>query len=348
MTLQELDAIPPPITWFGSKSRYVKHIVKHFPKHQTFVDVFGGSGAVLLGKPPSKVEVYNDLNHKLVALFRVLSDAQKTKELVRRLECTPYARSEFQACIQTIDTIDDEIELARMMMVIQRQSHGGMGKNWSYCVTNAAAGYSASVRKFHAGIDRLKQVSHRLRKVQVEHLPWEEILSRYDQPQTLFYLDPPYVPQTRIHGGYEHELTIDDHQRMVLQLQHIKGPCVLSGYANEVYEPLELDGWKRFEIETFAYTSRYRAARIECLWVSPQCVQTLQKVPLIQPSLLSGRQQAAYNTHKLRVDDTTLRIIEAIQTLKRLKKRVTQTEVARMTSVSRVHLSRRYANLFRN
>ena len=52
------EIISPPITWFGSKSRLVKKIVSYFPKHTTFVDAFGGSGAILLGKRPSKVEVY--------------------------------------------------------------------------------------------------------------------------------------------------------------------------------------------------------------------------------------------------------------------------------------------------
>ena len=55
--MKQYEPVPPPVTWFGSKSRLVKEIVKHFPDHQTYVDVFGGSGAVLLGKKPSKVEV---------------------------------------------------------------------------------------------------------------------------------------------------------------------------------------------------------------------------------------------------------------------------------------------------
>ena len=128
--MEEYQTISPPVTWFGSKSRYVKNIVKLFPKHQTFVDVFGGSGAILLGKRPSKVEVYNDLNKKMTCLFNVLSDKSKTKELIKRLELTPYSRDFFKYALSTIDNVKDEIELARLMIVIQRQSHGGLAKQW--------------------------------------------------------------------------------------------------------------------------------------------------------------------------------------------------------------------------
>ena len=192
-----LQPIAPPVTWFGSKSRVVKHITKQFPEHHTFVDVFGGSGAVLLGKRPSKVEVYNDLNHNMVTLFRVLASPTKTRKLIRLLELTPYSREEFYRCQQEINQVTDEIERARQVIVLQRQSHGGLGKNWSYCVNASVAGYSASVRKFHAGIERLPDITRRIRKVQVEHLPWRDLMVRYDRPETLFYLDPPYVPETR-------------------------------------------------------------------------------------------------------------------------------------------------------
>jgi|SRR5471030_910625 len=84
--MKKSEQVSPPVTWFGSKNRLVKEIVKYFSEHQTYVDVFGGIGAVLLGKRPSKVEVYNDLNRKMTSLFNVLSDKRKTHERIRSLE----------------------------------------------------------------------------------------------------------------------------------------------------------------------------------------------------------------------------------------------------------------------
>lgn len=341
--------VHPPVTLFGSKSRLVKDIVKHFPPHQTYVDVFGGSGAVLLGKRPSKVEVYNDLNRKMVSLFQVLSDKEKTKELILRLKLTPYSREMFCSVVKKIDTETDDIELAKLMIVVQRQSHGGLGKQWSYCVESPAGGYSASVRKFHTGIERLAAIQERMRKVQVENLCFSDLLPRYDRPTTLFYLDPPYVPDTRVNGSYEKEMSLEDHEYMVAQLLSLQGMCVLSGYKTSVYEPLEQAGWKRIEIETVASTSRTRTKRIECLWLSPNCLRNTH-VPIYADinadSQLSSRQKAALRLHRYRREQSEKSISEAIYSLKRMKKKITKVAVAQMTGISREHITRYYSYLF--
>lgn len=347
--MKQHTQIAPPVTWFGSKSRLVKNIVSFFPAHQTFVDVFGGSGAILLGKKPSKVEVYNDLNRKMACLFDVLRDRDKTRELVRRLELTPYSRDVFQSARQTIDIETDEIELAKLMIVVQRQSHGGLGKQWSYCVDAPAGGYSASVRRFHAGIERLPTIQERMRKVQVENMCYRELLPRYDRPTTLFYLDPPYVPDTRVNGSYEHEMTEKDHSDLVSELLALKGMCILSGYRSEVYSPLEDSGWKRIEIETVAATSKNRTARTECLWISPNSMN--QKDLCVAQDIesnetLTNRQKSALRVHQQRKEQSEASITEAIYSLKRMKKKVTKVAVSRMTGISREHITRYYSGLF--
>jgi len=345
MDIQDYRPISAPVTWFGSKSRLVKQITKYFHAHQTFVDVFGGSGAILLGKRPSKVEVYNDLNRKMVSLFRVLASPRKSKELVHLLELTPYSREEFGRCRGEINSVENEIELARQMIVVQRQSHGGQGNQWSYCVDGHAAGHSASVRKFHAGIERLPEITKRIRKTQIEYLPWQEVIRRYDRAQTLFYLDPPYVPSTRTNGKYEHEMSLAEHTAMVDALLTLAGNEVLSGYAHDVYLPLEAAGWERVEIEVVAHSSTTRASRTECLWVSP--TRNIHKSDA--PSLLdgfSGRQAAAYRTHHIRTEATEATIREAIKIAKRLGQRISKAAIARETGISRGQLSRRYGHLF--
>lgn len=347
--MKKHDPVAAPVTWFGSKSRLVKEIVAHFPPHQTYVDVFGGSGAVLLGKKPAKVEVYNDLNSKMAALFRVLSDREKTRELVRRLELTPYSRETFQLARAAVEIEQDEIELAKLMIVVQRQSHGGLAKQWSYCVDAPAGGYSASVRKFHTGIERLPAVQDRMRKVQVENLCFSDLLPRYDRENTLFYLDPPYVPDTRINGSYEKEMSIDDHRQLVSLLLSLKGMSVLSGYRTPVYAPLEEAGWKVVEIETFASTSKHRTPRTECLWISPNCLNKKTLPPVLDVNTdgdLSNRQKAALRVHRHRKEQSTEAIKEAIYSLKRMKKKVTKVAVARMTGISREHITRYYSELF--
>lgn len=347
--MENYKPVSPPVTWFGSKSKLIKQIVKYFPEHRTYVDVFGGSGAVLLGKRPSKVEVYNDLNKKMSSLFNVLSDKRKTQELVRRLELTPYSRDIFNFASISIDNEIDEIELAKLVIVIQRQSHGGMAKQWSYCVDASAGGYSASVRKFHAGIERLTNVHARMRKVQIENLCFTDLIPRYDRPETFFYLDPPYVPDTRINGKYEYEMTLDDHQMLVNLLLNSTGMFILSGYQTPVYTPLELAGWKRVEIETCVRISKNRTKRTECLWISPNCLiknTSPEYCDIDNESNLTKRQKANLRIHRHRRTQTESAIKDAVYSLKRMKKRVTKVEVSRMTGISREHITRYYRHLF--
>ncbi len=80
--------IKPPLRWPGSKMNILDWILSEFPEHKCFVDVFGGSGAVLLNKTPSNNDVYNDLNGNLATLFKVLCRKDGLDELVRRLDNT--------------------------------------------------------------------------------------------------------------------------------------------------------------------------------------------------------------------------------------------------------------------
>lgn len=299
---------------------------------------------MILGKKPSKVEVYNDINGKMVSLFNVLSDESKTLELQRRLELTPYSREFFEYAKMNVNKEPDEIERARLMIVVQRQSHGGLGEKWSYCIKSHAAGYSASVRKFHAGIERLPIIQTRMRKVQVENLTFDDLIPRYDKPGILFYLDPPYIPETRVSGQYEFEMTVEDHERMVQLMLASDGHFILSGYNTDVYRPLELAGYRKEVIETSSNNSKDRNFRAEYLWISPNCQPLAPE--LVNSGNLTNRQLAAYRVHRQRRDNSILHIEDAISTLKRQKKRVTKVQVAKMTGISREHITRYYSDLF--
>lgn len=142
-------------------------------------------------------------------------------------------------------------------------------------------------------------------------------------------------------------MDLENHEHMVQILLQIKGHAVLSGYVHPVYTPLENAGWKRIDIAVIANTSRHRANRTESLWLSPSCERPTRNGTVTNVSEgQTKRQAAAYRTHELRVTQTEQQIKEAILSLKRIKKSVTKIEVARMTGISRVHLSRRYAHLF--
>ncbi len=345
--------IGAPVTWFGGKARFASRITELFPAHKTFVDVFGGSGSVLLAKPPApSVDVYNDLDGQLVNLFQVIRSPSLNAQLIRSLELTLYSRAEFDlaksACL-------DPVESARRFFVRQRMSHGGFGDHWSFCRENIQAGMPSVVRRFQAGVERLPAIHQRIKNVQIEQDDWSKIIDRFDAPSTLFYMDPPYVPSTRIGGAYTHELAIDDHLKMVKRLLSIKGMVVLSGYDHGAYAPLEKSNWIRQDFETTAYTSAkaQRTRRTECLWSNPACVQARQNSSIAREnetdscdSPINRMREGAYITHEIRTQSTQAKLTQAIHEIRMSGQKVRVGDVAARCQISREQVSRKYKHLF--
>jgi len=260
-----------PTPWYGGKYYIRKYIYPYFEiPHQTFVDVFGGGGSIILGKKPSPVDVYNDIDENVVNLFRVLRD--KPDELISLLELTPVSRTEFYDCKETY-TEGSDVERARKFFTIIRQGFASsISGGWGLKVTESGRGMSSQNAKFISGIEYLPEVVGRLREIQIENSDFEKIFKIYDRPTTLFYLDPPYLHETRqSKGDYTNEMSIDDHQRLLDLVVGVKGHVVLSGYNNELYND-KLKYWRKveFEVATSASKSDTRKgkSRVEVLWIN--------------------------------------------------------------------------------
>ena len=97
-----------------------------------------------------------------------------------------------------------------------------------------------------------------------------KVISKYDKPKTLFYLDPPYLPDARAStGNYKHEMTEDDHRELLETIKPCKGNVMLSGYANKLYDS-ELGDWKRheFPIDNKAAGGKTKKKMTEVVWTN--------------------------------------------------------------------------------
>ena len=228
--------------YFGGKYKIASKLIPLFPKHECYCEVFGGAGNMLLQKPPSKVEVFNDINSDIYNLFRVLRE--DFDEFYRLVQLTPYSRETFYEYCAQLETETDLVKRAAMWYSVACMSFSGIhGNSWSFTKMRNLPNI------FKNKIERLHEIVDRLRLVSIENRGFEFILDTYDGKDTFFYLDPPYVPDTRRGGGYQNEMTIEDHENLVGILSDIKGKVMLSGYENPVYDAL---GWHRYEIETTA------------------------------------------------------------------------------------------------
>lgn len=269
-------AVKPAFPYYGGKSYIAQWILSFVPPHHTFVDLFGGSGAIILAKEPSPVEVFNDIDEGLTHFYSVLRDPQMAEELVRRLELTPYSRSEYYNCLRTWKDCKDPVEKARRWYYVQATSFNGrFGAGIRTSPTASSRGKSALVSAYQTHVERIREVAKRFRDVIIENLDFAEVVKRYDTPQTVFYADPPYVLETRNKTStYTHEISLDDHRRLVEIALNTKGRWVISGYEHPVYAPLVENGWTQERLEVVAQAAAYNAARTrqrtEVLWISPE------------------------------------------------------------------------------
>lgn len=229
------------IHWAGGKARQLADLLPLIPVTKIYVEPFGGGAAVLLNRPHSPIEVYNDLDGQLVNLFTVLRDPDRYTLFRRRVALMPYSRAEFERCLN-FEQVDDPVDRAVQFYTVLNQSVSGKrlaGRgDWSRnrTINNADRWF---IRQ-----EGLKAVHDRVRRVQLECRDALDIIVQWDTSETTFYCDPPYVLDTR--GGnkyYAVEPGDEWHVQLVETLLQVRGCVVLSGYEHPLYQPLVDAGW---------------------------------------------------------------------------------------------------------
>lgn len=248
-------------------------ILEHLPAHRTYVEPFGGGASVLLRKPRSYTEVYNDLDDEIVSFFRVVRD--HGDELARRLELTPFSRIEFQ---EAYASTTDEIERARRTVIRSFMGFGSDGVHSTHRTGFRAKSQRSGTTPAHGWRnypESLRLIVERFRAVVIEHEPALKVIERFDGAGVCFYVDPPYVHSTRCRvdatRGYRHEMTDDDHRELAAVLNRVRGSVVLSGYPCELYDELYA-GWQR--VERTGPLADGARERTEVLWFR-NCEQDL-------------------------------------------------------------------------
>lgn len=260
----------PAFRYYGGKWKLAPWIISKFPRHQHYVEPCGGAASVLLQKPISPIETYNDLNGDVVNFFKVLRE--RPEELAHVIRWTPWARQEFEA---SRECVGDELERARRFWVYQTMGvDAAPGKG-------SSTGWRMESQSLKADCDRIDRdrtvgilfdAAKRIRSVQIESRPMNDVIMRLDGRGTMFYIDPPYVSGTRTHRRdmYGVEWSDSDHSEFIEIVQNLEGFCVISGYASELYEPLERAGWHREDTKA---VNNSGDTRTESLWLCPRTVE---------------------------------------------------------------------------
>jgi DNA adenine methylase len=245
---------------------------------QPYCEPYAGSLAVLLARKPAPSEIVNDADHTLVNFYKVIQDKQTFKQLYRLLAQTPYSRAEFVRAMEILkqhistrmpnQLNTPSVELAWAFFVFYNQRMPGRlwlsSRSWAIDRTNVF-------------IKRLPKLRQRLKNVYFDCTDALSFIKRWDSPDAVMYIDPPYVDL----GHYYFPSTdIEHHQQLVDTVLPCKSAIVISGYDHPVYDKLVEHGWQKMQFQTITQMSntkgegrrKLKLQRVECLWRNPKAV----------------------------------------------------------------------------
>lgn len=250
----------------GGKNRLSKYIIESFPvnyQKMTYVETHGGAGNVLQTKIRSAREIYNDLDPELVNVFwHVVFGGD---EFFRQLRDIPYTKESFEFAKAKKDS-DSSRAVAEI--VLRRMSRGGLQKEFAWS-ERLRGGMPGDVNSWITFLKQLEQLRSRWSGVLFHNKKANDIISRYDSLNTLFYIDPPYLPVTRralkIYGQYE--MTEEQHVELAGVLNSVKGKVILSGYPSSLYDTL-YSGWRQVQksVKNNSGQGKKKQDRTEVLW----------------------------------------------------------------------------------
>jgi DNA adenine methylase len=208
------------IPWPGGKRRLLPHLLPLLSAnpHTCYVEVFAGAAAVLFAREPAKVEALNDIDGDLIRLYRVV--ANHLDEFARQFRWALASREMFRwAQLQHIDTLTD-IQRAARFFYLQKLCFGAKVAGRTFGVS-ATGPSRINVLRVE---EDLSDAHLRLSRVVIEQLPWQACMTRYDRPETLFFLDPPYW-QTE---GYSVPFGFEQYEQLAEVMAGLKGSAILT------------------------------------------------------------------------------------------------------------------------
>jgi site-specific DNA-adenine methylase len=299
-----------PLKYFGGKGtnqgKAAKWIVSHFPPHLNYVEPFAGGLSVLLARNPNDpqlwapmpkngdrgaAEIVNDLFGALTNFWAVLENPALFEEFTRRVGAVNFCEDRWVRAQEHAfgDTYHEpSVEDAVEYFIQVRMSNGGDRETFAPITGGRARRrIQEQVSAWLTTVEGLPAVHTRLRGVLVLNRDAFQVIRERDGEWTLFYLDPPYHPLTRVGGGYEHEMSHEKHVELLALVKMLKGKVLLSGYRQTpdgrpftLYDDT-LTGWSSATLESRASSGhgKTHSKRTEVLWANYPLTQVTPADP---------------------------------------------------------------------
>lgn len=262
----------------GGKRYLAEWIISLFPERDEYLTLIepycGGCAVMLRHNPNGKSEIVNDLDGRLTNFWKVLQDEDLYQKLVVACHMTPFSQAEFRKA-KAFDFGQVEqlpVEAARAYLILSRQSLAGDQETFNPVSTSRVrAGMNEQVSAWLSAIEDLTAVHERIKRWLILEGEALKVIRAFDKPGVLQYLDPTYLPETRVAKKvYRHEMTVQQHVEMldtILEVRHAK--ILISGYPSELYAK-KLSGWRSasIQIDNKASMAKNKPQKTETLWMN--------------------------------------------------------------------------------
>jgi DNA adenine methylase len=221
---------------YGGKASLSKWIVSHFLDHRVYLEPFCGSCAVLFAKPPSFIEIVNDLDGRIINMFDCLR--KEPEKLAALLWATPYSKANWRDQKTSRDALED----ARLLMAEGGQFYSGNGNSSTWAMDKCGAPHKPKSQVWADWFLRILPAAARLKSVQILNEDALTAIARvYQQEDALIYIDPPYA-------GHEKEYRFRvNYEELVRLSNEAKCKVVVSEYPSVEHF---WTGWNRREKAT--------------------------------------------------------------------------------------------------
>lgn len=231
------------LPYWGGKRYLIKHLLPLIPKHYTYVEVFGGGASLLFAKTPSPIEVYNDIDQLLANFFNVfINQFNEFQTIISILPFSDYIRKTYIKTLNTGTALEKAIKTFYL-------THTNWG---SFLFEDPGLSRALRSLKIYQNKKHILSIfRERIKNVIIENQDFKVIIPKYDNPNTFFYLDPPYLHDTRIRKkGYNNEMSNEDHIKLLELITNAKGKIMLSCYDNPIYQSY-LKDWNKLTFRIY-------------------------------------------------------------------------------------------------
>ena len=232
-----------PITYYGGKQRLCKYILPMIPEHRLYCEPYFGGGALFFSKQPSKVEVINDHDERLITFYRqVVDNFDNLQAMIQSTLCSESmwlkARRIFHGNREHKAASVTDLEIAWSVWVMCNMSYSA-SPNCGWKWDNMASTPLMLEAKRKAFTQTLQK---RLATVQISCRHAVTVIEQRDSADTFFYIDPPYLGCVQQHySGF----SSNDLEELIMTLSMLKGKFILSHFWNDkLKDAVDKFGWK--------------------------------------------------------------------------------------------------------